>query len=69
MNPRIADALLIVFAAAALGVVGAMDMQDAETQIVVPALDCREKLFLRVALSADEASGRCDHIKFTEVRQ
>ena len=67
MNARIADVLLIAFAAVALGVAGAMDMHDAEMPVVVPALECRDKLFLRVALTADEAAGRCDQLK--EVRK
>ena len=68
MNPRISDALLIAFAVAAFGVVGGMDMQDAEAsaQTIATPLDCRTKLNLRVALTADEASGRCDQIKLTE---
>lgn len=60
MNTRIYDAIRIAFALAAFGVVGAMDMEDAIAQDqALPALQCREKLKLRLALTADEASGRC----------
>lgn len=60
MNPRIYDAILITCALAAFGVVGAMDMEDAIAQDqALPALQCREKLKLRLALTADEARGRC----------
>ena len=71
MNPRISDCALIAFALAALSVAGGMDLQDAQhaesvTQTApVAPLDCRDKLNLRVALTVDEAAGRCDQFKGT----
>ena len=69
MNPRVSDCALIAFALAALSVVGGMDLQDAQAvEPVTPVapLDCRDKLNLRVALTADEAAGRCDLTKGTK---
>lgn len=60
MNPRIGDVFLITVAIAAFGVAGAMDMNDQIEMSKPRALDCRDKLNLRKAQTADEASGRCD---------
>ena len=66
MSAHTYNAIRIAFALAAFGVVGAMDMEDAIAQDqALPALQCREKLKLRLALTADEARGRCDQTKGT----